>query len=118
LSLIDFQKLSEKVLEECKNEFIPPQYISEAALALCAKLRRELDESKVLAKSYDYAARPYTTTTSSYVSPYRYASDAHPSYTSRYCKLNFSDYFIYSAATRSQIRPKSHDFSRIRDQGC
>ncbi|CAF0787153.1 unnamed protein product [Brachionus calyciflorus] len=52
--LIDFDKLNEKTLQECDEcEFIPQKYITKAALNLCAKLRRELDEIKLLNKSYE-----------------------------------------------------------------
>jgi hypothetical protein len=51
LSLIEFDKLNEKTLDECNDsEFIPPKYVAEAALNLCAKLRKELDEHKLLAR--------------------------------------------------------------------
>lgn len=59
LDLIDFHKLNEKTLEECKNSaFIPPKYVTEAALALCAKLRKELDEHKALIKSLEIKVYP------------------------------------------------------------
>lgn len=54
LSLIDFEKINEKTLKLCKNSpFIPAQNISEAALALCFKLRDELEDAKLTIKSYE-----------------------------------------------------------------
>lgn len=61
--MIDFNKLSEKTLEECKdNEHIPPKYVAEAALALVVKLRKELDDTKKnVPKPYDYVPKPSPT---------------------------------------------------------
>ena len=54
LSVIDFNKLSETTLELCKeSKFIPSEFVTEAALALCSKLRKELDDTKTLLKSYE-----------------------------------------------------------------
>lgn len=88
LDLIDFNKLSEKTLEDCKkSEFIPPQYITEAALALCAKLRKELEDSKLLVKSLEYSRPPNLTTSS------RFIPDTSSNYSPRYCKL-FNHLFV------------------------
>lgn len=58
---IDFHKLSEKSLEDCKkSEVVPPQYIAEAALALVAKLRKELEESKYRQPAIDQSRPHYT----------------------------------------------------------
>lgn len=104
LDLIDFQKVSEATLEECKqSEFIPSQYIIEAALALCAKLRKELDDSKLRIKSLELNSRPYYTTTSaspiistlpSYTSSSKYYTDTPytPRYTST-CNLSFLHFY-------------------------
>ena len=52
--MIDFQKLNEKTLEECKNSrYVPQNIVTEAALSLCAKLRKELNELKQLNKPYE-----------------------------------------------------------------
>ena len=54
LDLIDFSKLSEATLELCKDsDHIPAQFVTEAALVLCTKLRKELDEAKTILKSYE-----------------------------------------------------------------
>jgi hypothetical protein len=71
LDLVDFQKVNEKTLEECKNsEFIPPQCITEAALALCNKLRKELDDAKMQLKSHEIKSRP----SRDFLSSYKYTS--------------------------------------------
>ncbi len=42
------------MLEKCKNTpYIQPPVIIDAALGLCGKLRRELDDVKLLNKSYE-----------------------------------------------------------------
>ena len=94
LNLIDFNKLSQKTLEDCqKCEHIPPKYVAEAALTLCAKLRKELDEQKAAAAaskpSYnDYNAPPrqhyIPSPTNQRINP-----DLSPSsgYTPRYCEF-------------------------------
>jgi hypothetical protein len=52
--LIDFNKLDEKTLDTLKvSHSIPHKYITEAALALCVKLRKELDEQKALVKALE-----------------------------------------------------------------
>ena len=80
LDLIDFHKLNENTLELCKNsDFIPPQYVTEAALALCAKLRKELDEYKSYAKSVDIK------TASAYNS---YSLPTTTKYATSLCKYN------------------------------
>ena len=49
LGLVDLKKISEKVLEECQLcKHIPQEFITEAALALCGKLRNELNQQKSL----------------------------------------------------------------------
>ena len=75
LDLIDFHKLGEKTLDTLKSSnIIPHKYITEAALALCAKLRKDLDEQKGLVKAlemksnYPNVVPPTTTTTAKSVS--------------------------------------------------
>jgi hypothetical protein len=47
INQIDFSRVSEETITACKtNQLIPQKVITEAALALCIKLRRELDEAK------------------------------------------------------------------------
>ena len=47
INQIDFSRVSEETITACKtNQLIPQKVITEAALALCVKLRRELDEAK------------------------------------------------------------------------
>lgn len=47
INQIDFSRVSEETITACKtNELIPQKVITEAALALCVKLRRELDQAK------------------------------------------------------------------------
>ena len=84
-ALIDFRKINEKTLDECKDcQFVPQTVVTEAALSLCAKLRKELDEMKLLNKSYEIKSRPLVM-----------SSEHVPSYTSAYttkyrspCKLS------------------------------
>ncbi|CAF4299596.1 unnamed protein product, partial [Rotaria magnacalcarata] len=48
LSQIDFSRVSEETIAACKsNKLIPQQLITEAALALCTKLKNELEETRV-----------------------------------------------------------------------
>ena len=57
-SLIDIQKVNEKTLEECKNsQFVPANVVTEAALSLCSKLRKELDEVKLLNKPFEISPK-------------------------------------------------------------
>jgi len=59
LDLIDFSKLSESTLELCKeSDHIPPQFVTQAALVLCTKLRKELDDAKTILKSYELKSIP------------------------------------------------------------
>ena len=47
LSQIDFSRVSEETIMACKNnKFMPQQLITDTALALCVKLRNELDETR------------------------------------------------------------------------
>ncbi|CAF1509909.1 unnamed protein product, partial [Didymodactylos carnosus] len=47
LSQIDFSKITEETINHCKNnELIPQKLITDAALSLCSKLRKELNEAK------------------------------------------------------------------------
>ncbi|CAF0875492.1 unnamed protein product [Rotaria sp. Silwood1] len=47
LNQIDFSRVNEETIAACKNnKLIPQQLITEAALALCAKLRKQLDETR------------------------------------------------------------------------
>jgi hypothetical protein len=47
LSQIDFSRVSEETIAACQNnKFIPQQLITDAALALCTKLRRQLEETR------------------------------------------------------------------------
>ena len=56
---IDFHKLNEETLENCKDsEHIPAEHVSQAALALCTKLRRELDEANLKLKALNIRSRP------------------------------------------------------------
>jgi hypothetical protein len=47
LNQIDFSRVNEETIAACKdNKLIPQQVITEAALALCAKLRNQLEEAQ------------------------------------------------------------------------
>lgn len=47
LSQVDFSRVNEETIAACKtNKLIPQQLITDAALALCAKLRKQLDETR------------------------------------------------------------------------
>ena len=47
LSQIEFSRVSEETIMACKNnKFMPQQLITDTALALCVKLRNELDETR------------------------------------------------------------------------
>ena len=47
LSHVDFSRVNEETIAACKsNKLIPQQLITDAALALCAKLRKQLDETR------------------------------------------------------------------------
>ena len=47
ISLIDFSRVNEETIAACKsNKLIPQQLVTEAALALCAKLRKQLEETR------------------------------------------------------------------------
>ena len=92
-SLIDLKKVDEKTLEKCKDSpFIPQSIVTEAALSLCSRLRKELAEARLLNKSnYEYKSNsnssnrplimsnsissdnmpPSSTYTSAYTSKYR-----------------------------------------------
>lgn len=47
LSQIDFSRVSEETIAACKsNKLIPQQLITDAALVLCTKLRKQLEETR------------------------------------------------------------------------
>lgn len=47
LDQIDFSRVNEETIAACRtNQLIPQQLITDAALALCTKLRSELDETR------------------------------------------------------------------------
>ena len=47
LNQIDFSRLNEETITACKtNKLIPQQLITDAALTLCVKLRKQLDEAR------------------------------------------------------------------------
>lgn len=47
LSQIDFSRVNEETITACRtNQLIPQQLITDAALALCTKLRSQLDETR------------------------------------------------------------------------
>ena len=47
LAQIDFSRVNEETIAACStNKLIPQQLISDAALALCTKLRTELEETR------------------------------------------------------------------------
>ena len=86
LDLIDFNKLNESTLETLKkNKHIPSDLIVEAALNLCKKLRKELDDAKSQLKSQEtYRSRPLTTSVpTSYVSD-SISKPSYNSYSSKY----------------------------------
>ncbi len=47
LSQIDFSRINEETIAACKtNKLIPQQLITDAALTLCVKLRKQLEETQ------------------------------------------------------------------------
>ncbi len=47
LSQIDFSRVNEETITACKtNKLIPQQLITDAALALCGKLRKQLEDAQ------------------------------------------------------------------------
>ncbi|CAF1553021.1 unnamed protein product [Adineta ricciae] len=47
LSQVDFSRVNEETIAACKsNQLIPQQLITDAALALCTKLRKQLDDTQ------------------------------------------------------------------------
>ncbi len=50
LAHIDLNKLNEKTLEELKeNPSVPPKLVADAAIALCHRIRRQLEDANLLA---------------------------------------------------------------------
>ncbi|CAF2669891.1 unnamed protein product [Rotaria sp. Silwood2] len=68
LNQIDFSRVNEETIAACRsNKLIPQQLITEAALALCAKLRNQLDETRArlrLAENELTKSRPTYTSSS------------------------------------------------------
>ncbi len=47
LSQVDFSRVNEETIAACKsNKLIPQQLITDAALALCVKLRKQLEDTQ------------------------------------------------------------------------
>ncbi len=47
LSQVDFSRVNEETIAACKtNKLIPQQLITDAALTLCVKLRKQLEETQ------------------------------------------------------------------------
>jgi hypothetical protein len=67
LSQIDFSRVNEETISACKtNKLIPQQLIADAALALCAKLRSQLEETQArLRLAENELVKPRPTYTSS-----------------------------------------------------
>jgi len=69
LNQVDFSRVNEETIAACKtNKLIPQQLITDAALALCVKLRKQLEETRNRLNSIDNGlnkSRPINTTTSS-----------------------------------------------------
>jgi hypothetical protein len=67
LSQVDFSRVNEETIAACKtNKLIPQQLITDAALALCVKLRKELEETRNRLHSIENGlnkTRPNNTTT-------------------------------------------------------
>ncbi|CAF4130493.1 unnamed protein product, partial [Rotaria magnacalcarata] len=92
LSQIDFSRVSEETIAACKsNKLIPQQLITEAALALCTKLKNELEETRVrlrVAENELAKSRPtYTMSkyrTRYYESTLPVATRAHSKYINSY----------------------------------
>ena len=78
---IDFNKLNEETLENCKHcDLIPAEHVSQAALGLCMKLRRELDEANLKLKALNIrSSRP--SRDSSYSSPFKNTYQSPSKYT-------------------------------------
>ena len=82
LNLIDFNKLNEVTLAKCDScEFIPQKYVTKAALNLCTKLRKQLNESNMVRKNNYYD--DYNTTMNKI--------DIEPAFsTTKYPRTNYS----------------------------
>lgn len=91
--MVDFQKLNEKTLDECKkSEFIPPKHITEAALSLCSKLRKELEEARLLIKSLESTKQPTRSLTSSS----KHTSDSSSGYSPVYTTSSSASKYSHS----------------------
>ena len=68
LNQIDFSRVNEETIAACKdNKLIPQQLITDAALALCVKLRNQLEETQArlrLAENDVGKSRPSYTSSS------------------------------------------------------
>jgi hypothetical protein len=68
LAQIDFSRVNEETIAACStNKLIPQQLITDAALALCTKLRTELEETRTrlrLAENELVKSRPTYTSSS------------------------------------------------------
>lgn len=70
LNQIDFSRVNEETITACKtNKLIPQQLITDAALSVCKKLRKQLDETRQRLQAIENQStryRPsYTSSTSS-----------------------------------------------------
>ncbi|CAF1337440.1 unnamed protein product [Adineta steineri] len=92
LNQIDFSRVNEETIAACKNNKLIPQHlITEAALALCAKLRVQLEETETRLRSAENElarSRPSYTSSSyrtrHYDVPTRHASRTRTTYTNSY----------------------------------
>ncbi|CAF1035469.1 unnamed protein product [Adineta steineri] len=73
LSQIDFSRVSEETITACKsNKLIPQQLITDAALALCVKLRKQLENTEHRLHSIEFElgkSRPTHSSSSKYRTP-------------------------------------------------
>ncbi len=83
--MIDLDKVDERTLEKCReSELVAASVVAEAALRLCGRLRKELDEARLINKSYEFKSRPVlktneqvTSYTSAYANKYRSPCKLH-----------------------------------------
>lgn len=106
---IDFNKLNESTLENCKNcvDIVPAEYVTQAALNLCGKLRKELVEANIKLKAFNITspqARPVRRD-SSYCSSFRNNYQV-PKYTAPPSARNRSSDLGLSDRSAAPLTPK------------
>ena len=60
LDEVDFSRLSESILQRAYDaELVPVSYVTQAALALCSRLRRELEDARGLIRTQEEELEKY-----------------------------------------------------------